>query len=219
MHLKETVDNKTLIFQDINPETALDWANEINWPLELDAQTDSNVDVLIEIVDVVEWCLTQEFDIDRQNFLKKHGYWPKTWEEEQRALIFFKDYDVNRKNRMKDCIANKTQDLLKPYDEQCRKKIGLTLWSACIRTAKTLSIQAQNDPDERKNLIFIEYIHPKCDDSTFYKMGVEIAALWRPDPSGIDFVYGVPHTSPARRYEYEWSRRKGTRDIHRYSEE
>jgi hypothetical protein len=208
-----------MIFQDINPETALDWANEINWPLGLKPQTDDNLDVLVETVDVVEWCLAQEFDIDRRNFLVKHGYWPRTWEEEQRALIFLKNYDVGRKNRMKDCIANKTLVLLNHYDEQCRKKIALTLWSACIRTAKTLSIQAENDPNESKNLIFIEYIHPKCDDNAYYRIGVEIAAIWRPDPSGIDFVYGVPYTSPARRYEYEWSLRKGSRDVLRYSQE
>jgi hypothetical protein len=65
----------------------LDWANEINWPLGLKPQTDDNLDV-------VEWCLAQEFDIDRRNFLVKHGYWPRTWEEEQRALIFLKNYDV-----------------------------------------------------------------------------------------------------------------------------
>lgn len=178
-----------------------------------------DVDILIQIVDAVEWCITQQFENDRDNFLRREGSWPITPEDEQRALIFFKDYDSDRKKEMKNCIANKSTFLLGNYDEECRKKIALTLWSACLRTAKTLSILPEKDPEERKNLIFIEFIHPKCDDNPFYKIGVEIAALWQPDPLKVDFVCGVPHSSPARRYECEWSQRKGTRDIHRYSED
>jgi len=120
---------------------------------------------------------------------------------------------------MKNSIANKTEHLLRNYDEEYRNKMVLTLWSACIRTAKTLSIRPENDPDERKNLIFVDFIHPKCDDNPLYKIGVEIAALWQPDPLKVDFIYGVPHTSPARKYEYLWSRRKGTREVHRYPED
>ena len=85
--------------------------------------------------------------------------------------------------------------------------------AGCLDAAKTLSLKTQSGPNTReiRRSVFTERIDILASKDPIYRKGVEIACKWRPDPTiSFDGVHGA---SPVRRYEKDWIRRKGTRQV------
>jgi len=98
-------------------------------------------------------------------------------------------------------------------DKKYKLNLSLRLWAGCLDAAKKLSLKTQSGPNTRKirSSVFTERIDILASKDPIYGKGVEISCMWQPDPT-ISFD-GVHDASPARSYEEDWIRRKGTRQV------
>jgi hypothetical protein len=122
---------------------------------------------------------------------------------------------VIRKQVLLNCIK-KNRSHITEIDEKYLLNASLRIWSGCLGTAKTLSLRTQSSINTKENRQsdFAD-IDVTASKDTLYRHGEEIACLWEPNPDNICFD-GVPGNSYARKYERDWSERKGKRQERKF---
>jgi hypothetical protein len=189
---------------DPNMKTLYEWASK--FPSLVDLPGRMELGTLIKIIDKVNRCLGIEFDKDKDAFRQKYCRDPRP-EEEPFILAPCQDYSIDRKEEFLNCIKRSYGEVGVLFDEEYYLNVALRLWSACLATAKTLSLQTQSglntEETRRKSICEIDDIAKK---DAICRRGEEIACIWQPDPKNVSFD-GVPSNSYARKYEYEWSKR------------
>ena len=201
---------------DPNMETLYEWALEYQGISSMPTNLENDTQKLIEIIDMIGYCIGNEFDKDKATYKQQHGKDP-TPEQEPYIIVFFKDYDTNRKQEFLECIKKCLQGKLSEIDERYQMNFVLKLWSGCLSTAKILSPKTQsglNTAETRTNLIAL--IDSRAATDTIYRKGVEIACIWQPDPKNVSFDR-VPHNSSTRKYESAWSKRDRERAVNHYT--
>jgi hypothetical protein len=194
--------------RDPNMKTLYEWASR--YPSFESLSPRMKVGELIEIVDKVNRCLGREFEKDKDAYRRTHGRDPRP-EEEPFILVPCQDYSQGRKEEFLNCIERSVGEMPLLIDEEYLLNVALRMWSGCLATAKTLSIETQsglNTEETRRNLICeIDDIAKK---DAVYRKGEEIACIWQQDPRNVSFD-GVSPNSYARKYEGAWSKRHGIR--------
>src|SRR6185437_11076515 len=166
-------------------------------------------DKLIETADMVNSCISKEFVKDEHALRVMKGRDP-TAEERSDIHPLIREYDPLRKQVLLECFKRCLQIEI---DKKYKLNPSLRLWAGCLDAAKKLSLKTQSGPNTRKirSSVFTERIDILASKDPIYRKGVEIACMWQPDPT-ISFD-GVHDASPARSYEEDWIRRKGTRQV------
>ena len=176
---------------DTNMETLRIWASEFPVLNDLPVNLKNNIEKLIDLVDLVNSCLAEEFAKDN---------------------VLCEYYDESRKKQFLNCIKECTKQLT-GVDEKYHMNIALRLWPGCMDTTKTLSlktISGRNTGEKRKSII--PTIHSRASNDQIYRKGAEIACLWEPNSDNICFD-GIPVDSLVRKHETEWSKREGVRPV------
>ena len=194
---------------DPNMDTLYSWAFDYPKPESTSSSLEMDIEKLIEIVDLVNSCISKEFEKDGHAFRVIKGRDP-TAEERPDIHPLIREYDPLRKQVLLECFKRCLQIEI---DEKYKLNLSLRLWAGCLDAANTLSLKTQSGPNTReiRRSVFTERIDILASKDPIYRKGVEIACMWRPDPT-ISFD-GVHDASPARRYEKDWIRRKGTRQV------
>lgn len=161
---------------DQNPDTALQWLNELGPPPKLPLSL-QNVKQRARLVDAIDWPLIQNCLIgmlnkeDKANRLHTVG---------EISKIYIIDID----------------------DEKIRISLSLRLWSGCISAAKTIALETMRGPNTPydREIIFSRKIDPITQQDPIYCAGVEAAPAFkklRKEPYLFD---GVPLNSAVRKY-------------------
>lgn len=177
---------------DPNMDTLYHWALDYPNLNSIPPGLENDREKLIEIVDMVNSCIGKEFENDKRGFRIINGRDP-TDEELPKIHPLFMTYDPLRKQGLLVCITRCLEKFIE-IDEKFRLNLSLRLWAGCLDAAKRLALKTQSGPNTRemRNSMFTERIdHLASRDP--YRKGVEIACMWRPDPT-ISFDR-VPETS------------------------
>lgn len=89
----------------------------------------------------------------------------------------FNAYNDERKNRLLNCVKEKTKALLE-VDDHNRVNISFRLWAGCMVTAKEISAGTQtelNTPESRRQK-FEDIINPHSDADAIFKAGQRVAS-------------------------------------------
>ena len=185
---------------DTNMEVAYRWAILLGHSMDLSQQTRSDHERLVNIVTAIqETCMTNEFNHDRSVFRENMGRLPLSTEEPY-VLQQFYTYNLQRRQRLFDCIANAIQHLLAVgYNE--RVSVGLTLWSACIATAKTLDNRRQYSEVQLTEIV--NTLKERAEADAIYRTGQEIGCLYmvRVDERQFINFERFSENSAARKYQ------------------
>ncbi|HEY7572957.1 MAG TPA: hypothetical protein VH796_16480 [Nitrososphaeraceae archaeon] len=197
---------------DPNMETLYKWALCHEGLDLLPSDLENNIEKLIVVVDIVNNCLGKEFEKDKNDFRQTHDRFPKP-EEEPFILVPCQEYDSGRKEEFLNCINRSLSESIRGVNEKYQLNLALRLWSSCLATAKTLSLKTQSGINsEEKRRALITKIDDMASTDKIYRSGEEIACMWQPDPTNVNFE-GVPASSNARRYESAWAKRGRKRSI------
>jgi hypothetical protein len=200
---------RSMLVGDPNMITLYNWAFDYPILELLPTNLENDKEKLIDIVDIVQWCIGKEFTKDVILFNQQYERDP-TDVERPHIHPPFMNYDAIRRQELLNCAKQHLHEIVK-IDEAYLLNVSLRLWSGCLETAKTLSLmtQSSSNTNETRWSAFIEKkfgIDVVAARDLIYRIGEEIACLWQPDRDNICFD-GVPEKSPARKYEGEWSKR------------
>ena len=122
-------------------DTIFRWSRDFPGHGLLPSHIERNHYKLVEIVEVVEYCIGREFDEDVKSFEQEYGRLP---DSRERPFILppLYSYTSERKSRFINCVKEKTRTLLEP-DDNTRVNISFRLWAGCLMTAKEISDKTQ----------------------------------------------------------------------------
>jgi hypothetical protein len=171
---------------DTNMDTPYSWASDL---ADL-----SHLKMTLDINQRIQLILDIESEVDRYNKYDLSGS----------GLL------ENFSETVKEIFLNRIDDIVRHYildetNEKYRKSIGFRLWSSCISTAKTITLDPRDGPNipEIRTKIF-QTFDRIADQDPIYCAGVESAPLFKKERQQCFSFNGVPLTSPVRRYPNEY---------------
>jgi hypothetical protein len=185
---------------DYNMDVAYRWAVSLGLSTRLSAETENDYDKLVDIVMALEnVCITDEFEYDRNVFRENMGRLPSQ-AEEPFVLQQFYTYNLERRQRLFDCITNATRPYL-DMDDNERLSVGLVLWSACVATSKALDNRREYSEAQLTNVVNV--LRERADAHAIHRSGQEIACLYMNRVGEGRFInfQRFPGNSAPRTYE------------------